>query len=209
MSRSKQQGFTLLEMMIAFSLLATLFVALFSSFYNLSRAWEAVDRRILATSDQRLVSEFLRNQLSQAMVVRLQTKEGYRFSFDGAKDYVRYAAPLQPLQQQGGIYLIELKVVKSREEQSLEMRYAPYRPDQNWEDALSQVEAVPVYQGLAELRFSYYAAASSEEEPTWEDEWLDKPVYPLLVKVSLQGKDKQVWPELIVDLPQVDAYAGG
>ena len=205
---NQQSGFTLLEMMVAFSLLALLFLALFSSFHTIGRGWEAADRKLLKTEDTRLISEFLRNQLSQTIVVQIKGENGPVYAFEGTDHYVRYAAPLQPLQHQGGIYLIELSVNRAGSERKLEMRYAPYRPDMSWEDALKDVEPVLVYSGLGLVHFDYYAAESDKDDPRWQSEWLDKPVYPLLMRVMIEAKDHQVWPTLIVDLPQVDEYVG-
>lgn len=207
-SRKQQAGFTLLEMMIAFSLLALLFLALFSSFNTIGRGWEAADRKLLKTEDTRLISEFLRNQLSQTIVVQIKGENGPVYAFEGTDHYVRYAAPLQPLQNQGGIYLIELAVGLDRDGRKLEMRYAPYRPDMDWDEALKEVEPVLVYSGLGLVHFDYYAAESDKEDPRWESEWLEQPVYPLLMRVKIEGKDHQIWPELVVDLPQVDEYVG-
>lgn len=206
--RKQQAGFTLLEMMIAFSLLAFLFLALFSSFNTIGRGWEAADRKLLKTEDTRLISEFLRNQLSQTIVVQIKGENGPVYAFEGTDHYVRYAAPLQPLQNQGGIYLIELAVGLDRDGRKLEMRYAPYRPDMDWDEALKEVEPVLVYSGLGLVHFDYYAAESDKEDPRWESEWLEQPVYPLLMRVKIEGKDHQIWPELVVDLPQVDEYVG-
>lgn len=207
-SRKQQAGFTLLEMMIAFSLLALLFLALFSSFNTIGRGWEAADRKLLKTEDTRLISEFLRNQLSQTIVVQIKGENGPVYAFEGTDHYVRYAAPLQPLQNQGGIYLIELAVGLDRDGRKLEMRYAPYRPDMDWDEALKEVEPVLVYSGLGLVHFDYYAAEFDKEDPRWESEWLEQPVYPLLMRVKIEGKDHQIWPELVVDLPQVDEYVG-
>lgn len=204
----QQQGFTLLEMMVAFSLLALLFLALFSSFHTIGRGWEAADRKLLKTEDMRLISEFLRNQLSQTIVVQIKGENGPTYAFEGNDHYVRYAAPLQPLQNQGGIYLIELAVNVDKDGRKLEMRYVPYRPEMSWDEALKEVEPVLVYSGLGLVHFDYYAAESEQDDPRWESEWLDKPVYPLLMRVKIEGKDHQVWPSLIVDLPQVDEYVG-
>ena len=206
--RKPQAGFTLLEMMIAFSLLALLFLALFSSFNTIGRGWEAADRKLLETEDTRLISEFLRNQLSQTIVVQVKGENGPVYAFEGTDHYVRYAAPLQPLQTQGGIYLIELAVGLDRDGRKLEMRYAPYRPDMDWDEALKEVEPVLVYSGLGLVHFDYYAAESDKDDPRWESEWLDQPVYPLLMRVKIEGKDHHIWPELVVDLPQVDEYVG-
>jgi general secretion pathway protein J len=61
---------------------------------------------------------------------------------------------------------------------------------------------------LGLVHFDYYAAESDKEDPRWESEWLEQPVYPLLMRVKIEGKDHQIWPELVVDLPQVDEYVG-
>ena len=45
----KTRGFTLLEMLIALTLMGLLFTALFSAFYTLSRSWDATDSRISQT----------------------------------------------------------------------------------------------------------------------------------------------------------------
>ncbi len=203
-----QQGFTLLEMMIAFSLLVLLFLALFSSFNTVARGWNLADERMLASSDIRLISEFLRSQFSQMMVVRIQGENATQvYAFEGDDRYLRYAAPLQPLQYQGGIYLIELAIALEGNERKLEMRFAPYRPDMTWEDAFEDVEPVPVYSGLRSARFEYFAAESIEDDPRWQEDWLEKPVYPLLLKLVIEGNEQQgAWPELLIDLPQVDEY---
>ncbi len=202
----RQHGFTLLEMLIAFSMMSLLFLALFSGFNTIGRGWDAADRKMLKTEDMRLISDFLRNQLSQAMVVKIRSEEGPVYAFEGEDYFVRYAAPLQPLQDSGGIYLIELAVNVDSDGKKLEMRYAPYRPDLSWDDALGDVEPVLVYGGLHTVRFEYFAAESVDDDPAWEYEWMDKSVYPLLLKVAVEDKDQRLWPELIIDLPQVDEY---
>lgn len=207
-SVQRTQGFTLLEMMIALALMSVLFLALFSSFNTIGRGWDIAEKRILASSDMRLVSEFLRSQLSQTMVVRMQGEDGNQiYAFEGADNYVRYAAPLQPLQYQGGIYLIELAVKMDGTARKLEMRYAPYRPEMTWDKALQEAEPVVVYSGVQAARFEYFAADSMDDKPRWLPDWQDKPVYPLLIKLVVEGDDKQgAWPELLIDLPQVDEY---
>ncbi|HPY40488.1 MAG TPA: general secretion pathway protein GspJ, partial [Thiolinea sp.] len=179
-----------------------------SSFHTMGQGWDAADRKLLKTEDTRLISEFLRNQLSQAIVVQIKGDKGPVYAFEGNDHYVRYAAPLQPLQNQGGIYLIELSVNIDSDGRKIEMRYAPYRPDMSWDEALKEVKPVLVYSGLGVVHFDYYAAESDQDDPRWESEWMNKPVYPLLMRVMIQGKDQKPWPALVVDLPQVDEYVG-
>lgn len=205
---SEQRGFSFLEVLIALTLMSFLFLALFSSFTTIARGWDAAEKRMLHTEDMRLISDFLRNQLRQMMVVRIQGDGERIYAFDGTDYYVRYAAPLQPLQYQGGIYLIELSVASDRHGRKLQMRYAPYRPDLTWDEALGQTEPVLVYDHIRSARFEYYAADSDLEEPRWQSQWLNKPVYPLLIKIVIEGEDHNLWPEIVSSLPQVDAYVG-
>ena len=202
-----QTGFSLLEVMIAFAILALLFTGLFASFNTMSKGWDAADNRMTKTEDMRLISDFLRRQLSQMIVVRVMgTEKGGNkapvFAFNGEGDTVRYAAPLQPLQGQGGIYLIELAI----KGQKLQMRYVPYRPDTEWDEAFDESEPVLVYEGLKSAKFSYFAAETLDDDPEWQDDWdTDRGVYPLLLKLEWADNERQ-WPDVLVQLPQVDAY---
>lgn len=206
----KQQGFTLLEMLLAFSMVSLLFLALFSSFHTVSRSWEAAEKRIEKTEDMRLITGWLRRQLQQMLVLRITGEQNGGastvYAFEGENDRVRFAAPLQPFQDKGGVYLIELFVGKGDGGKTLEMRYAPYRPDLSWEDAFDGIEPVLVYEGFKKAKFEYLVAENIDDEPEWENEWLEQPTYPLLLKISLETSNKEVWPETIIYLPQVDEY---
>ena len=203
----KARGFTLLEMLIALTLMGLLFTALFSAFYTLSRSWDAADSRISQTEDRRLIAEFLRRQLSQAMVLKISNdKDEKIYAFEANAERIRYAAPLQPLQHQGGIFLIELSIVSSKAGKALEMRYAPYRPELTWDKAFADSEPVPIYDQLKDASFTYFGQAAEGEEAQWQDEWQDMPFYPQLVKIDLADA-QQVWPLLQIPLPQVSDYA--
>lgn len=202
----KQRGFTLLEMLVAFTLVSLLFLALFSAFHTIGRGWDAADVRINKTEDRRLVSDFLRRQLGQAMVVKIKgEKEASVYAFEGTSTSVRYAAPLQPLQHQGGVFLIELNIVDGKNGKALTMRYAPYRPEQTWEEALGEAEPVPVFDGLKSAAFSYFGVMAESKDPAWSSDWKDNPLYPQLLKLELADTER-AWPDVVVSLPQVGDY---
>lgn len=204
--QSKQQGFTLLEMMVAFVMVSLLFLALFSAFNTISRGWDAADKRMTKNEDMSLINGFLRRQLEQILVVKMNTESEAYYAFEGERDVVRYAAPLQPLQTQGGIYLIELGVASSDFGKKLEVKFTPYRPELTWDDAFDGLEPVLVYEGFKQVEFSYFGSENIDDDASWQDSWVDKEVYPSLLKLTLKD-DEQTWPEMIVSLPQVDEYA--
>jgi general secretion pathway protein J len=204
---AKQSGFTLLEMLLAFSLVSLLFLALFASFNTIGRSWDAADNRMQKTSDQRLIMNWLRRQLQQAMVVKIKDDDGqFVYAFSGEDQRLRFAAPMLPFKDKGGVFLQELFLERKNGTNSLQLRYAPYRPDLSWEDAFADSEPVLVYDGLQQASFEYYGAENQEDEPSWESSWEDYPVYPLLLRLNISTESGEEWPELVVDLPQVDEY---
>ncbi|MEB4591163.1 prepilin-type N-terminal cleavage/methylation domain-containing protein [Candidatus Thiothrix sp. Deng01] len=203
----KQRGFTLLEMLISFALVSLLFLALFAAFNTIGRGWDAADARINKTEDMRLITDFLRRQLSQAMVVKIKGKKDDApvYAFEGSSSSLRYAAPLQPLQHQGGVFLIELDIVSGKQGKALQMLYAPYRPELTWDDAFKDAEPVLVFDGLKDAAFAYFGAEEANQDPQWESEWEEQPTYPLLLKLSLADAERP-WPDMLIDLPQVSDY---
>ena len=204
----KARGFTLLEMLITLTLVSLLFLALFAAFNTIGRSWDAADTRMNKTEDMRLISEFLRRQLGQAMVVKIKgEKEANVYAFSGTSNRVRYAAPLQPLQHQGGVFLIELSIINGKSGgKALVMRYAPYRPELTWEQAFKDAEPVPVFDGLKSAAFAYFGAEDLKTTPEWAKDWEDKPLFPQLLKLQLADAER-AWADIVIQLPQVSDYA--
>jgi type II secretory pathway component PulJ len=204
----QQTGFSLLEMLIAFSLVSLLFVALFASFNTVGRSWESAEKRIKKIEDRQLISAWLQRQVEQMLVLRLKKPADNNsvYAFEGGKEHIRFTAPLQPLQKKGGIYFIELFITHQDKYHSLEMYYAPYRPDMTWEEAFADVEAVPIYQNFHQVTFAYLELDKQDEQAKWITEWQDPESYPLLLKISLEAPHLEPWPDIIIELPQVDDY---
>lgn len=202
----RQKGFTLLEVLVAFSLMSLLFLALFSSFNTVSKSWDAAEKRMQKTEDQRLILGWLRRQLQQAMVVRIQDDKGRVYAFSGDESSVRFAAPLLPFNDKGGIYLQELFIKRENGSKSLYLNYAAYRPDTSWEEAFEETKPVLVYSDLKAVQFEYFGTESIEDDARWESDWEDKLVYPLLFRMKIETLEQEKWPALVIDLPQVDSY---
>ena len=203
----KQRGFTLLEMLISLGLVSLLFLALFASFNTMARSWDAADTRLNKTEDMRLITDFLRRQLGQAMVVRLKgEKRSGCMRLKARQRPCVTSHPLQPLQHQGGVFLIELNIVAAKDGKKLEMLYAPYRPELTWEEAFKDAEPVLVFEGLKDAEFEYFGAEEEGKDPDWASDWEDIPRYPDMLKLTLADQE-HAWPDMLVDLPQVTDYA--
>jgi type II secretory pathway component PulJ len=207
----QQAGMSLLEVLIAFSLVSLLFVALFSSFNTVARSWESAEKRITKNEDRQLISAWIRNQLQQMMVLRLKSDEDEgekkkNYTFIGQEKSIRFTAPLKALKEKGGIYFIEFFIEKNDKHTSLSMRYAPYRPDVTWEAAFANAQTVPIYQNFHHLEFSYLVTETSEDKSRWLKSWSSINSYPLLLKISAEAPESEPWADIVVELPQVDEY---
>lgn len=199
----KQRGFTLLEMLVSFVLMSLLLLALFAAFNTMGHGWDAADARITKTEDMRLISDFLRRQIGQAMVLTIQGEnEESVYAFEGTATSLRYAAPLQPLQHKGGVFLVNLTIVDGKAGKALAMRYAPYRPELTWEASFKDAKPVLIFDGLKAASFSYFGAKEAGNDPEWHSDWEEQSQYPKLLKLRLADTE-QAWPELVVALPQV------
>lgn len=212
----QQAGFSLLEMLLAFSLVALLFLALFTSFNTVARSWESAEKRMKKTEDRQLISTFLQTQLQQILVLKLKptSENPSLYSFGGAKDRLRFTAPLQPLYNKGGIYFIELFIYPTQNNHqdkqqynTLAMRYAPYRPDSTWEAAFETAATIDIYQNFHSVSFAYLQLETAESATQWLEQWQDPHHYPRLLKLHLEAPKSEPWADIIIELPQIDDYS--
>jgi len=196
---SSQRGFTLLEMLVAMTLMAVILVLLYSGMRLGARSWEASTARAETVNDLRLVQDFIRRQLRQSATVYYNDPdEGRLVAFVGEDNELRMVTPMLAYLGFGGLYWVHYDVVADGDAQALRLRWWPYQPDGERE-ADPDVEESLLLRGIDDVRFSYFGAEELHEDPQWQDRWEDSRLRPELIRLSLDWTQAD-WPELVVGL---------
>ncbi|HPB75408.1 MAG TPA: general secretion pathway protein GspJ [Chromatiaceae bacterium] len=101
-------GFTLVELLIAFVMVALISLLLFSGLRVGIRAWGAVESAAEINTELRLTRDFLRRILSQARPVTLLVEAEPYLVFAGNRQQVEFVAPLSEQVGIPGLYLLRL-----------------------------------------------------------------------------------------------------
>ena len=198
-----QAGFTLVELVVAITLLAVMMMLLYSGLAFAMRSWDAADVVGTRITDQRIGINFLRRELSETFPMRWKEPTMVQFAFEGKSSSVRFVSSRPAGLQAGGLSLVGLSMEEDRDRRrSLVMRRA--MPDDEAKDfgPLERSEEKPtvIVSGLGDLHFSYFGAANDFTEPAWTDEWPHKGRMPLMVRMRATLADGSPLPELVVKL---------
>jgi general secretion pathway protein J len=193
----KQRGFTLLELLIAITLLGFILVILFSGLRLASRSWDTGVERATQTNDMRLVENLIRRAIAQIHpVVWQQEAAEPRLSFTGAREAMVFTAPLPAQAGIGGIYLMSLEVGDTEEGKRLLLRRQPYRQDvQALED---RAETTVLAEGVTQVSFSYFGSENPDDPPRWVTEWQSPMRLPQLIRVSFSSD--AAWPDIVAQV---------
>jgi general secretion pathway protein J len=184
-------GFTLVELLVATTLLALVSAALFGGLRFGARAWESAADRIERDGEIEAVQELLRRTLSEAS----DLAEAEADSMVGAPDGLSFFAPLPRHAGAGGIGRYRLELDKGGR---LLIAWEPRRPGAPLA-APPASEPTIVLADVERISIGYFGAANANESPEWRDRW-SGPVLPRLLRIDLQFKqnDPRRWPELVI-----------
>ncbi len=197
----RQAGFTLVELLVAMTLLAFLSITLFGGLRFGARSWEVVVDS--STGRDRIVSTqtFLRDRLGQ---VTLPGPAGSRRldndgRFDGGPDRLEFIAPWLSALSLGGLYRFTLWHEDTGDGR-LMLSWQPAEADPDALEELGDLAGERILlDGVAEFSLSYYGAPDEDAEPEWLDQWESPGAPPRLVRVDLAFADaRRVWPVFIV-----------
>lgn len=195
-----QAGFTLVEILVATTLLALLLGVLFATFYTSVRAWDRADEYGIGTNDIEAVQRFLRSRIAaanpvlhpQADVDRLL--QGARITFIGETDRLSFVSPLPAHRATGGLHLFVLSI----EDGGLQLFHRPFHPhmaslqpsDERPWNSLTLLERV------TQLRFRYLGKPNDDTDFGWHETWLAATHTPVLVEMALERTDPNAvsWP---------------
>jgi general secretion pathway protein J len=203
-SHERSGGFTLVELLVATTLLALLSVVLFGGLRFGARAWEAGEDSIERTSETEAAQELLRRTLVEALASG-QMGEEQQPALSGQADRIGFVAPMPRHAGSAGPGRYAIWLDRSG---NLSMAWEPRRPERKL-DAPFAGEPSVVLQNVAGLRFSYYGRANADQPAAWNDRW-ESQALPLLIRVEVgfEPTDRRRWLELVV-APRLAGRNGG
>jgi general secretion pathway protein J len=199
------KGFTLIEVLIAMTLLSIMMVLLFTSLKICADSWEKGESKITDVNEIAVVYNFFQRDLSGAKPLwnDLPAEEEKTFSFQGGTQSLQFVSAFPASAGRSGLQLFSLNLQEEDNEQFINVTIVPFVPMA--EGAKWHKEEVTLIKRVSDFRLAYFGSEEdmSEDgasEGGWQDEWLNKKVLPRLVKINIKLDNGGYWPEMIIDL---------
>lgn len=187
--RNANRGFTLVEALIATSLLAMLGIMILAGMRTGFRVWDRSSAANTGAEEVAFAQEFLRRSIEGAYP-RLKPNSAGAVDFAGIATNLEFSGPGVHAISLAGRVRLTFSVVSTESGEDL---IVILRPEIAQESAVDTRETL--FRAARDIRFSYLEAGSNE----WIDEWRDRPVTPALVRidVTLSDEDRRRWPTFV------------
>ena len=186
----QQKAFTLIETLVALTLMSLLIMVLFGGFRAGLRSWQASENYIAASEEPRQLSALLYRHLGQVVPMMAGGDDVLsRPIFAASTEQIRYVAPLA--MSAGNAYFVFEMINNFEGRGGIWVRFAPVMEGLKADDILEPAEYIQVSTEWA-VHFAYFH----------NEEWLDEmpeDELPKLVSVNLTAAGKQ-WPSMVFAL---------
>ena len=187
MRRSPRLGFTLLEMLLAITLLSLIVSAILGGLHLGKRAWEA-GKTYETVSEIEESARAISGQISRAISIRIPKANNEQIvAFRGLPDSCRFLALSEGEAQWGGLILTEIGLSEeANDEVALWSRV--FRPAEDFEQPRESLRRVSLLRDAVSFRLSYFGQIENGRPPVWTDRWIGRMTLPQLVSVRVAGK---------------------
>ena len=180
-TRRTSRGFTLLELLIALSVLALLVTLLYSGLRTGITTWDHTNEISQAVEDQRLVQNFLRASFQQAIPTNIESDGSVGSYFRGGGSEVEFPGVLPLHRAVGGVYILRFRTVGAGNSRRLLFDYRLLRdlnsPGGEWQRSKVLLDHI------SDLRIAYFGVPRKGMPPAWQNSWTGAERFPDLVRV--------------------------
>ncbi|MFY9656956.1 MAG: prepilin-type N-terminal cleavage/methylation domain-containing protein [Methylocystis sp.] len=187
MRRGLRLGFTLLEMLLAITLLSLIVSAILGGLHLGRRAWEA-GKTYETVSEIEESARAINGQLARAIAIRIPRANNEQVvAFNGLPESCRFLALSEGEAQWGGLILTEIGFSQGSDD-DVALWSRVFRPSEGFELPRDSLRRVSLLRDAVYLRLSYFGQLENGRPPVWTDRWIGRLTLPLLVSVQVAGK---------------------
>lgn len=191
------QGFTLLELLIGMTLVGFILTLLFAGLKLGTQSWEVGEKRMVASSRQAVVVDFLRRTLEQTYPLQWRLDDEDQVAFVGEATTLKFVGTVAMHEGVAGNHLIGLELVSGKSGQDLIMRWQLPDPRAPGFARLEEAEPKILAMGITGMTLAYFGSVTDTDEPAWHDQWLHQRMPPKLIRLQLSTENGEHWPMII------------
>ncbi len=205
--RRSENGFTLIEVLLATTLLGIMMLLLTGSLRIGADSWEAGEERMAKASRLFIVESFLRRHIASLVPVSGVNSSGeMEPSFRGTANTLSYVAPLPDQLEGGGLYRFDLYLKEQDETKELRVSIVPYQssPDAH-KSQPKPIDDMAIVEQISDLKFAYYGPVMENgnlpppdgQSGKWMNAWREYQL-PTLIRIDIEREGEDPWPTLII-----------
>lgn len=204
---AQDRGFTLVELLVSFALLAVLSSLIVGVIQLATKALKGAERRS-ETASVEAVQSLLTALIEQAQPrAAPPTEADPRASLNGSASGLRFVTSYSPPGQYDGLYEVELSAPPSDGGNvslvDVVLTQTLYRPPRSRDrDGMRPSTTTHLLLSVRALSVSYFGAYDLRDEPRWRSTWEHPTRLPHLVRIEVvfDAGDPRTWPPLVAPL---------
>jgi general secretion pathway protein J len=216
-SPDRAAGFTLLELLVAMTVLGLLTGLLATGLSFGTRIWEREQNQLEQWAELQMVQDVIRRTLGEAWPLKAPTSAGTEAGgegivFVGTDTSVEFVGPPPAQSLAGGVYQYTLLSRTGPGGVSLVLTWRLRGPEAGQQKGgrrelararhteIAEGKEVVLVDRLANAEFSYFGASDQDVKPRWRDRWEGASKLPLLIRleITFPPGDRRRWPEFVV-----------
>lgn len=207
MSSSKSaQGFTLMEVLIAMTLLSVMVVLLFGSLRICAQSWEQGEKKITEVNEVAVVYQFFQRHLSTAEPLWNDFKvDETTFSFQGKAQSLEFVSTFPASAGRSGQQLFSIQLLEEDQDKIINVAITPFFPVAEGEEWQQEEEVL--IRHVRNFALAYYGMNDDSGQAGWQDQWLEKDTLPQLVKIKIELENETFWPDMVIETRVTGAVA--
>jgi len=193
-------GFTLVELLLAITLMSILLGLTYTGLRAATRSSERGEKMLAAGGNLRASHQFVRRQLNQMLPLAFAETDdidAIRIIFGGESNRIQYVAPMPGYLGSGGPQVQLLELAGGNDGGVLQFSHALLQGFE--EDYLYARDPVILLEGVESAGFEFLGVDDEGELVDWASSWDQPDVLPVAVRLNIEfSEDVQMqWPDLV------------